>query len=78
MDDYNRKIDEFINANNFTKLPRKGINKCRNIIKKNNNKWKHVNMNPSAPRLHDPVKLHMPVQSTVNWRNCPTYKVANT
>jgi hypothetical protein len=85
-DDYNRKIEEFIKATIFIKLPHKqqiktwkGINKFGNIIKKNN-KWKYVNMNPSAPRLQGTVKLRKqdkPIRSIVNWRNCPAYKVAN-
>jgi hypothetical protein len=88
-DEYNKIISEFLTTNNFTKLTnditnkqqikiRKEINKCQNIIKKEE-KWKYINMNPSAPLLHGTIKLHKqgkPIRPTDNWKNCPAYKVA--
>jgi hypothetical protein len=88
-DEYLKKIDEFIIANNSIKLPndvtnrrhiktRKQINKCKNIIKKDE-KWKYINVNPSAPCLYGTIQLHKqdkPIQRIVNLKNCPAYKVA--
>jgi hypothetical protein len=36
-------------------------------------------MNPNSPCLHGTIKVHKqdkPLRSTVNWKNCPVYKVA--
>jgi hypothetical protein len=66
-----KKIDEFIIANNFIKLPKdvtnrhqikaqKQINKCKNIMTKDE-KWKYININPSAPRLFGTIRLHKKV-----------------
>jgi hypothetical protein len=76
-------------ANNFTKITRdiaskqqtktrKEINTCNNIINKED-KWKYINMNPSAPQLYGTMKLHKQqklIHPIVNWRECPTYKIA--
>ena len=61
-EEYNKKIEEFLSTNNFTELTRditnkqqektqKIVNKCSNIIKKDE-KWKYINMNPSAPHTY--------------------------
>jgi hypothetical protein len=88
-DDYNKKIKEFIEKNNFTKLPhdimnklqqniQNKINKCDKIIN-TNNKWKYINMNLTAPQIHGTLKLHKqnkPIRPIVNWKESPGYKIA--
>jgi hypothetical protein len=42
-------------------------------------KWKHVNMNPSAPTMKGLIKIHkpdQPIKSVVNWQRAPAYKLA--
>jgi hypothetical protein len=84
-----KKIKEFIDMNNFTKLPhditnkqqqniRNKINKCDKIIN-TNNKWKYINMNPRAPHIHGTVKLHKQdksIRPIANWKESPSYKIA--
>jgi hypothetical protein len=84
---YNRKIEKFINKNNFTKLPhditnkllqntRNNLNNCNKIINANN-KWKYFNMNPRAS--HGTVKLHKRDETKrpiVNRKGSPGYKTA--
>jgi hypothetical protein len=88
-DEYHNKIQEFINNNNFNKLPsditnkvqkniRTNINNCNLIIGKNNS-WIYVNMNPQAPEIHGTIKLHkdnLPIRPIINWKNSPGYKLA--
>jgi hypothetical protein len=85
----NNKIENFINNNYFTKLARditnkqqynlrNSINKCKNLVS-TNNKWKYINMNPSAPCIHGTIKLHKQEKSIrpiVNWKDSPGYKLA--
>jgi hypothetical protein len=67
---YESKITDFIEAHNFhttTKDPtnsfqaqiRKTINNSKTLIPPET-KWKHVNMNSSAPSLKGLIKLHKP------------------
>ena len=40
-------------------------------------KWKYINMNPSAPSIKGLIKLHkpdQPIRPVVNWRNAPAYR----
>lgn len=88
-DDYNNKIESFINNNYFTILScditnkqqqniRNYINNSKNIINPNN-KWRYINMNPSAPHIYGTIKLHKQEKSIwpiVNWRDSPGYKLA--
>jgi len=42
-------------------------------------KWKHINLNPSAPSIKGLIKLHkpeQPIRPVVNWRGAPAYKLA--
>jgi hypothetical protein len=88
-DDYNRKIEEFINKNNFTKLPHDITNKLQQTIRNKlnkyskiintYNKWKYINLNPRAPQIHGTVKLHehdKPIRPIVNWKESPGYNTA--
>jgi len=88
LDDYNRKVNEFISSNNFTtanadikKTLQKGvrntINECQNLIQKRE-KWKLMNLNPTAPTMRGLIKIHKegtPIRPAVNWRNAPGYKL---
>jgi hypothetical protein len=43
------------------------------------NKWKYINMNPSAPQIHGTIKLHKSEKSICpieNWTDSPGYKLA--
>jgi hypothetical protein len=87
-EDYNKKIDEFIIGNNFTKLThditntlqkrvRNGLNNSRHIINKDE-KWTHK-CEPKTPTLHATVKLHEtgnPIRPIVSWKECPIYELA--
>jgi hypothetical protein len=68
QEDYDRKVNEFISNNNYTKLTcditnklqrsiRNILNKCNTIIDKHN-KWKYSNMYPRAPQIYGTIKLH--------------------
>jgi hypothetical protein len=84
----NSKILTFI-ANNFTqsnhditnKLQRSirsVINECSDIIPKDQ-KWRHVNLNPSTPTIRGLIKIHKeeaPIRPIINWKNAPGYKIA--
>jgi hypothetical protein len=82
-------IEAFISNNNFTVLSHNITNKqqqnIRNCIQnsknmiKHINKWKYINMNPSAPQIHGTIKVHKPEKSlrpVVNWTDSPEYKLA--
>jgi hypothetical protein len=67
--EYKWKINNFIQDNHFTKSNKnptqqfqkaikQTLKQCNNVIQKD--KWKHVNMNPTAPNLHGTIKLHKP------------------
>ena len=87
-EDYNNKIQEFIHNNNFITLPkdptnrfqkeiRKIVNHCHNTIRKDD-KWKYINLNPTAPTLKGLPKIHktnMPIRPIVNWTNAPGHKL---
>jgi hypothetical protein len=83
------KLENFINNNNFAELShditnklqqitRNCINNCEHIIKPND-KWKYINMNPSAPHIYSTIKLHKQakhIRPIVNWIDSPAYKLA--
>jgi hypothetical protein len=63
---------------NFQKGIRKIINDCPLLIKKNE-KWKYINLNPTAPTMSGLLKLHKldsPIRPVVNWTQAPAYKLA--
>jgi hypothetical protein len=86
---YQDKVLHFINDNNFTNMTndptqnfQKGITKiindCPLLIKKNE-KWKYINLNPTAPNMSGLLKLHKldsPIRPVVNWTQAPAYKLA--
>jgi hypothetical protein len=86
---YNTKIQDFIDKNKFqssttnpTKLSqnqiRKTINHSTTLILRDS-KWRYVNLNPSAPIIKGLIKLHkpdQPIHSVVNWWNVPAYKLS--
>jgi hypothetical protein len=79
LHDYDNKVQNFIENNNFdiestdpTKKYqaeiRKNINQCKQIIA-NNHKWRYVNMNPSPPTLKGLPKVHktnIPIRPIIN------------
>ena len=89
LDDYNCKVIEFVSTYNFTtpkaditktlqKELRNTINECQNLIQKSE-KWKLVNLNPTAPTMNGLIKVHKegtPIRPVINWRITPGYKLA--
>jgi hypothetical protein len=87
--EYNSKVNDIIANNNFSLIPqdntkrlqrtvRATVNECKNIIPKDS-KWRHISLNPTAPRVKGLVKIHKtdaPIRPIVNWNNAPTYKLA--
>jgi hypothetical protein len=75
--------------NNFTKIKngptkscqrdlRKTINTCSTLVTKEQ-KWKYMNMNPTAPTIRGLIKIHKPnapIRPIVNGKQAPTYKIA--
>jgi hypothetical protein len=54
------------------------INECQNLIIKEE-KWKYINLNPSAPTTRGLVKIqkpNSPIRPIVNWKQAPAYKTA--
>ena len=89
QDEYNQKVEEFISDNNFTTANtditknlqreiRNTINDHQRVIQKSE-RWKYVNLNPTAPTMRGIVKLHIedtPIRPIINWRNASGYKLA--
>jgi hypothetical protein len=87
--EYNKKINNFINNNNFIQDTcnitnrlqrdiRNSINECHHLIPKED-RWKYINMNPTAPTIRGLIKIHKaeaPIRPIINWRNAPAYKIA--
>ena len=84
QEEYKDKINKFIASNNFTiansdvtkKLQRdirNTVNECQQIIHKSD-RWKYVNLNPTAPTIRGLVKVHKegttigPIVSSLNCR----------
>jgi hypothetical protein len=69
-------------SDNITNKQQQNIRNCINNSKnriKPINKWKYINMNPSAPQIHGTIRLHKPEKSIrpiVNWTDGPGYKLA--
>jgi hypothetical protein len=86
---YNPKIQNFIDSNDFPTSPtnptqhfqkqiRNTINCNPSLIPKDH-RWRFVNLNPSAPTIKGLIKLRktdQPIRPIVNWRNAPAYKLA--
>jgi len=89
MDDYNRKVDDFISNNSFTLTTRDITNKlqrnvktaieaCREVIPKED-RWRYKNLNPTIPTIRGLVKVHKddyPIRPVINWKNAPACKIA--
>ena len=88
LEEYHNKILEFISDNNFStatnELTNKFQRKLRNTINEcqltipTDDKWKYINLNPSAPIIRGLPKIHKinsPIRPVINWRNAPAYKL---
>jgi len=56
---------------------RKTINDSKTLIP-HDFRWKHINLNPSAPTIKGLIKIHIldqPIPHIVNWHNAPAYKL---
>ena len=56
------------------------INECKDSIPKET-KWRHVSLNPTAPKIRGLIKIHKedsPIRPIVNWKNSPAYKLARS
>jgi hypothetical protein len=52
---------------------RETVNECKSVIQKQD-KWKFMNLNPTAPTLRGLIKVHKegaPIRPLVNWKNAP-------
>lgn len=87
--DYVDKTLDFLNLNNMRPLNKDPTNKFQNRIKsalkdlrytfKESEKFKLINMNPSAPTLKSLPKIHkenVPIRPIINCRSAPSYKLA--
>jgi hypothetical protein len=89
QEDYHDNVKKFINDHNLTtvnsdptrtfqKELRSSVKECHNLIMKEE-KWKYVNLNPSAPSIRGLIKMHKPnspIRPIVNWKQAPAYKIA--
>ena len=88
-DEYNKKVHNFLNENNFQKLQNDPTDKYQKLITKTllhsdlviNKKQKQflTQKKPQPPHLRAQIKLHKPGQPigpVVNNRNAPTYKIS--
>jgi hypothetical protein len=89
MEDYKQKVNNLLQENqfilinnaptkNYQKAIKHTLTQCNNIIPEEN-KWKYINMNPTAPTLRATIKLHKqntPIGPIINWRNVPAYELA--
>jgi hypothetical protein len=88
-DDYNNKVQQFIDNNNFTvmdKDPTKQFQKTVwNIVNESpvsinkHQKAKYINLNPTIPSIRGLPKVHKencPIRPIINWQNAPAFKIA--
>jgi len=86
---YENKVEQFIQSNNFLTSKSNPTESFQTQVRKvvNNNKalilpdekWKHINLNPSVLSIKGFIKLHKPehpIRPVVNWRGAPAYKLA--
>ena len=89
LDDYHLKVHEFISNNQFSEVNSDLTSTFQKEIKNTINdsvqtihrdeKWKYVNLNPSAPTMTGLLKIHKlnsPKRPVINWQNAPVYKLA--
>jgi len=86
---YHSKIQDFLHENNFiitTRDPtysfqteiKNTLKQSRTLITRGN-RWKYINLNPSASSIKGLMKLHKPeypIRQVTNWRNAPAYKLS--
>jgi hypothetical protein len=87
-DEYNKKVHNFLNENNFQKLQKIPRTYTRNSLRKHyyiatllstRNKSSTSHRKNPNPRLRAQIKLHkpgQPIRPVVNNRNAPTYKIS--
>jgi hypothetical protein len=89
QEEYKRKINNFIQDNQYTpinnnptqqyhKIIKHTLEQCSSI-KQEENVWKYTNMNPQTPNLYATIKLHKPdtpIRPAVNWKDAPAYELA--
>jgi hypothetical protein len=82
IDDYNRKVDNFISNNSFTlatwditnKLQRDfktAIEACHDVIPRVD-RWRYKNLKPTIPTIRGLVKIHKddyPIRPVIDWKN---------
>jgi hypothetical protein len=86
---YHSKIRNFLHGSNFITTIRDPTNssqaEIKNAIKQSrtliprNNRWKYINLNPSASSIKGLIKLHNsghPIRPVVNWRSAPAYQLS--
>jgi len=86
QDNYYNKILDFIANNNLAAVNidstktlqrshRSLINECQTHKEE---KWKYLNLNPSAPTIRGLMKIYKidpPIRPVFNWKNAPAYKL---
>jgi hypothetical protein len=89
LDDYNNKVQDFIDHNNFKLLNRDPtkmfqnrikdtIKSCQLTLPNDNKRTALTNMNPTAPNIQGLTKVHKPVypiRPIINWQGAPAYKL---
>jgi hypothetical protein len=53
------------------------VDDFQNIIHQSD-RWKYVNLKPTAPTIRGPVKFHKegaPIRPIIRWKNAPVYKL---
>jgi hypothetical protein len=88
-DDYNKKVHDFLDNNNFQKLPKDLTNKYQKLISMNiqrcdliipKNQTKHLTQRKPQPLLlKAQIKIHKPghpIRPVINNKTAPTYKIA--
>jgi hypothetical protein len=88
-DDYNKKVHDFLDNNNFQKLQKDPTNKYQKLITTNlqhcdliihKNQMKHLTQRkPQPPLLKAQIKIHKPgnpIRHVVNNLTAPAYKIA--
>jgi hypothetical protein len=89
IQEYETKIRNFLNENNFQTFTANSTKTFQNQIRKtithsktlipHDSKWKYINLNPSAPTIKGLIKIRKPdqsIRSIVKWRNAPAYKLS--
>jgi hypothetical protein len=88
-EEYNHKIQNFIQDNHLIKMNKNPTQQYQKIIKQTlkqcndiiqiEHKWGYINMNTIAPNLYATIKLHKenkPIRPIINWKNAPVYELA--